>query len=401
MNAQNKTDAFEPIIRGVAQSGVRMANERAVLSLIGGVPGVSNADVARRTGLGPQTTARILLDLEERGLIERGEVLRGKRGQPATPYWLNPHGAFAFGVEIGWSHLEIVLKPMVGDPMARIRLPHDFLDPHTVLERIAAEIRAMQAQLTETQRERLNVIGIAMPGFLPQMAELLAESSERASAWDRIDIAARLAASTGLEVVGFNDGSAATWTHIVAAPVPRPPGFASFQIGTFIAGGVISEGAVWHGPSGHGADLGSIMVTDFAGKTTPLHCVSSLFALQGRLKEAGIPASGEPDSWDIGAIGPVFEAWLDEAGFALAQAAISASAMMDIDLFIVDGVLPGEGLARLTEQVRLHLARLPKPSRGLPEIVRGNFGATAPALGAAQLTLFDRYFSRGWTLFRS
>ena len=86
---------------------MRLANERAVLTLIAGVPGVSNADIARRSGLGPQTTARILTDLESRDLIIRGEVLRGRRGQPATPYRLNPQGGYSpYGMHVGPPKME-------------------------------------------------------------------------------------------------------------------------------------------------------------------------------------------------------------------------------------------------------------------------------------------------------
>lgn len=70
----NAGDNLEQIARGVAQSGVRIANERAVLTLVALVPGLSNADLARRSGLGPQTTSRIVTDLEARGLVMRGEV---------------------------------------------------------------------------------------------------------------------------------------------------------------------------------------------------------------------------------------------------------------------------------------------------------------------------------------
>ena len=78
-------DGIGPTARGFAQSGVRIANERAVMTLIGLNPGVSNAELARLTGLGPQTTSRIVTDLEARELVLRGEVLRGRRGHPALP----------------------------------------------------------------------------------------------------------------------------------------------------------------------------------------------------------------------------------------------------------------------------------------------------------------------------
>jgi hypothetical protein len=56
MRKDSVTPKMEPMARGVAQSGVRLANERAVLTLIAVNAGASNADLARLSGLGPQTT---------------------------------------------------------------------------------------------------------------------------------------------------------------------------------------------------------------------------------------------------------------------------------------------------------------------------------------------------------
>ena len=74
------TDFFEPAGRGVQHASLRAANRRAVLTTIAFNPGISNADVSRRTGLAPQTASAIVADLEGEGLISRGEVLRGRRG---------------------------------------------------------------------------------------------------------------------------------------------------------------------------------------------------------------------------------------------------------------------------------------------------------------------------------
>src|SRR5215217_2880137 len=97
-------DVFDAGGRGLQHQGLRRANERAVLNVIGFNTGVSNADIARLSGLAPQTVSAILSDMERSGLIIRGDVLRGRRGQPATPIYLAGEGAFAIGVEIGWRH---------------------------------------------------------------------------------------------------------------------------------------------------------------------------------------------------------------------------------------------------------------------------------------------------------
>ena len=85
MTSEPVRDAFDAGGRGLQHQGLRRANERAVLTVIGFNPGVSNADIARLSGLAPQTVSAILTDLDGMGLIARGEVLRGRRGQPATP----------------------------------------------------------------------------------------------------------------------------------------------------------------------------------------------------------------------------------------------------------------------------------------------------------------------------
>ena len=74
--------------RGIQPSHVRQTNQRAILSVISLQPGISNAELARVTDLAPQTVSAVLTDLEQLNLVTRGEVLRGRRGQPATPLYM-------------------------------------------------------------------------------------------------------------------------------------------------------------------------------------------------------------------------------------------------------------------------------------------------------------------------
>src|SRR5205085_7747280 len=102
-------DYSSAVALGMKPATVRLANQRAVLTIIAREPGLSNADIARRSELAPQTVSAVLNDLEAFGLLRRGPVLRGRRGQPATPVFIDGSGAFAVGIEIGWKHLEVVL----------------------------------------------------------------------------------------------------------------------------------------------------------------------------------------------------------------------------------------------------------------------------------------------------
>ncbi|MHA6298470.1 ROK family transcriptional regulator [Devosia sp. CAU 1758] len=402
MRIESDEDVFEPIVRGITQTGVRLANERAVLTLIAGIPGVSNADIARRSGLGPQTTARILADLEARDLIIRGDVLRGRRGQPATPYQLNPQGGFSIGVEIGWQHFEVLLQNIAGEPVAATRHCYPFPDPLTVFAEVAADVATLLAELTTAQRERFAGIGVTSPGNFGPLLEPLGAPEAVMAQWAEIDIGAHLAEQTGLPTIWVNDGSAAAWREITVHPTPRPKGVAGFFVGTFVGGGVVSGGILLEGPYGNAADLGAIIVHDRVGRPAYLHLMASLHALVLRITDAGgNPPSGPAREWDWAALEPHVADWLDDAGHALAQAVLTTTAMAEIDLATINGDLPESILVRLLESTSAHLAELPILLAHRPRLARGLAGPSAAVFGAAQLLLFRRYFSRAWDLFEA
>jgi len=81
--------------QGANQTGVRAHNERLVLSLIRRHESLPKAEIARRSGLSPQTVSVIIRVLEADDLLIRRARVRGKIGQPSVPMALNPNGAFS------------------------------------------------------------------------------------------------------------------------------------------------------------------------------------------------------------------------------------------------------------------------------------------------------------------
>ena len=82
-------EALKILTGGVSQSGVRDHNERLILTVLQRHgPTQPGADVARLTGLSPQTVSIILRKLEKDAILKRGTPLRGKVGKA-----INPNGA--------------------------------------------------------------------------------------------------------------------------------------------------------------------------------------------------------------------------------------------------------------------------------------------------------------------
>jgi predicted NBD/HSP70 family sugar kinase/biotin operon repressor len=388
-------DVFEAGARKMAAAEMRLNNERAVLTAVASSDGMSGAEIARLTGLGPQTVSRIVSDLEAQGLVVRGEVRRGQRGQPATPILLNASGAFSLGCEIGWRHMELVLRNVAGDILAHHRRDYAFPNALTLFDEVGSLSRLMLNQLSEAEQRRVVGIGLAMPGGIARNIDLVGGTAEEAAHWRDLDPVQAVAKATGLSVWLYNDGNAACWAEMTSLPRPRPNNMCYFLVSTFIGAGIIAEGRLWEGPSGNSANMGSMIITDSAGRLNFVHLVASLMALETKLFVAGMPVPvGDPQKWDWEAFEPVLSEWLDEAGRAIATAIANTAAVSEFPLAVVDGVMPRTIVDRLIEQVRRHTHELPTLTFDHVEIRGGINGVTAPAIGAASLPVYRRLFSR-------
>lgn len=395
MTSEPVRDAFDAGGRGLQHQGLRRANERAVLTVIGFNPGVSNADISRLSGLAPQTVSAILVDLDAVGLIARGEVLRGRRGQPATPIFLAAEGAFAIGVEIGWRHVDVLLLDLHGQVLTSRRRHYDFPDAATIVDDILAMMDDVRATLPDGLQARLTNVGVAMPTNIADNLALVAAPAAQQELWRHADVAADLARRTGLEVSVFNDGNAACWAELIAFPRPRPANFIYFLISRYIAAGIVGEGTLWEGPSGNSANLGSMLVSDDDGRLEAAHFTASVTALESRLEAAGFTLQvGDYAAWDWPGFGPVLEQWLNDSARALARVVFNTTTVLETGLVVIDSILPADIVGQLVQRLEVELRLLPTAPYLPPQVLPGHLGALAPAIGAAELTLYRRHFSR-------
>src|ERR1700731_1654827 len=77
--------AVSPVNAGGAnQAGVRLYNERLLLSLVRRFGPLSKIEVARLTGLSVQSTSAIMNRLQAEGLLKRGAPLPRRVGEPTV-----------------------------------------------------------------------------------------------------------------------------------------------------------------------------------------------------------------------------------------------------------------------------------------------------------------------------
>jgi predicted NBD/HSP70 family sugar kinase len=388
--------------RGTNQIGVRLYNERLVLSLIRRHGSLPKAEIARLTGLSAQTISVIVRQLAADGFLLRDKPQRGKVGQPSVPFRLNPEAAFALGLKIGRRSADLLLVDFLAAPRGGRRLIYPYPVPETILAFVGEGAETLTRQLSAEQKPRLAGLGIAAPFELWSWREEMGAPEAVAERWRTFDIRAELMARCPWPVHLCNDATAACGAELVLGQGERFESSLYLYVGSFVGGGVVIRRSLFAGRTGNAGALGSMLV---AGRPTgPEQLIrrASLYVLERRIVAAGDDPSRlwlSPDDW--GGWPEALEGWIVDAAAALAQAIVCALAVIDFDGVVVDGAFPGAVRTRLVARIREAFSGLDRQGLSPTEIVEGTIGGRARVLGGACLPLLANFAQDREVLFKN
>lgn len=379
-------------LRGSNQSGMRAYNERLLLSLVRQKGSLAKSEIARITGLSAQTVSVIIRALEHEGLLIRNEPVRGKIGQPSVPMSLNPDGAFFFGLKIGRRSAELILTDFLGAVRDRRRLVYRYPVPAAIVRFVNSSISTISAALPAVAIARINGMGIAMPFQFWDWAAAIGVPASEMDAWKTTDIRADIAQSYPFPVLIENDATSACSAELVFGTTAPARSFLYFYIAFFIGGGLVLDGAVYSGRSGNAGALGSMPVITPDGHAAQLIETSSLVTLERAMIAAGVQTDflwESIENWDIDPV--ILQNFIDLASTGIAQAIVSALAVIDFEAVMIDGWLPANLRDRLVQATAQKITTMNTSGLELPRLVPGTVGPDARALGAASLPLSERF----------
>lgn len=377
---------------GVNQSGVRDHNERLILTVLqrhGPTPG---ADVARLTGLSPQTVSIILRKLEKDEILRRGTPIRGKVGKPSIPMELNPDGILSVGMKIGRRSADLLLIDFTGRPRRQLSISYDYPFPDTVFGFLRDGLERLLADEPETLRRRVCGIGIGTPFELWKWHDLTGSAANKFRSWKDVNFFSTVAEFSNLPVFVVNDATAACHAEHLYGRGGEYRDYFYFFIGSMIGGGVALNGTVFEGNQGNAGALGAMRTTGPLGESQQLIDVASLHLLEDRLIESGVDPAilwNKPQDWS--SIARYVDPWIGTTAQELAKAALSICAVIDFEAIFIDGAFPTDVREELVARVRRYLINQDK--RGLipPNVEAGSVGENARGIGAASSPIFRQF----------
>lgn len=380
------------LARGSNQTTLRAYNERLVLSLVRRFSNLAKADIARSTGLSPQTVSVIMRSLEKDGLLLRGTPTRGRVGQPSVPMSLNPKGAYSIGLKVGRRTADIILIDFLGNILLHLHKAFDFAQPQKILSFAKSGCQKIAKFLTPDEMQRVAGIGIAAPFEMWNWAYEVGAPQAEMDAWRDFDLPGEIAKLVAYPVFLQNDATSACGAELVFGVGHTYSDFLYFYIGSFVGGGVVVNSSLFSGKSGNAGALGSMLVPDQHGAAQQLISSASVIVLEKMLKTAGIdprPLWHATLEWVD--FGPPLEEWIQASAKSLAHAIVSASAVIDFEAAIIDGNFPAWVRKRIVAATQAAILDVNTRGIVLPIVIEGRVGNQARAIGGASLPLFSRY----------
>ena len=383
------------LARGTNQTAGRLYNERLALSLIRHRGSLPKAEIARLTGLSPQTVSIIIRQLETDGLLRKEKPERGRIGQPPVPLSLNPDGAFSVGLKIGRRSADLMLLDLAGGVRGSVHRTFRYPTLAQTVRLFREGFSAVTRPLDKARRSRICGVGIAMPFELWNWESEIGAPHDVLEEWRRHDIKDEIAKRFDGPVHLCNDATAACAAELTFGNGHRYRDYVYFFVGSFVGGGIVLNGSLFQGRTGNAGALGSMAVpapTAASLGTEQLIRSASIFVLENMLLARGLdptPLWKRPDDW--AAIGQPLEDWIELAATGLAIAALSAVAVIDCEAVIIDGAFPAAVRSRLVERTRTKLDTLDRQGLSPFTVVEGAIGSDARVMGGASIPLLANF----------
>ena len=375
--------------RGSNQVAVRDYNERLVLQTIRMRGALPKAQIARATGLTAQTISAIVSGLESDGLLTRGEAQRGKVGQPSIPFRLNPLGGLSIGLHIGRRSAEMVLADLEGVVVAELQVIYRYPDPEEILAFAKRGLRSFAARKVYKQ-SRLIGVGVCKPTGLADWQAKLGAPDAVVQSWQDIDhFQVRLDAVLGVSAVYCNDATAACAAELVFGRSATTPNHLYFFVGSFVGGGLVMNGNLRQGATGN---AGAVASMPLLGSDAQLVDQASLISLESSLVAQGEEQTilwKSADAWLEHK--PLVDQWIQRAAMPLAQSALAAHALLELDAVVIDGAMPGWVRESLIDQVNQAMGQMSKEGLTDLPVLPGTVGARARVMGGAALPVLASF----------
>ena len=383
-------------IAGTNLEQAKSHNRRVVIEAVRTHGDLSRADIARITALSSQTASNIVEELVASGFLRAEPLRKPRRGQPATPYSINPTGAYSIGLQLDHQLLIGAVIDLAGKVCFRAEQEVDRPTPEVALPVLARMIQDLQGGARLTTKSVLG-IGLAMPG--PFGVEgMTSVGPTTLPGWRDFPIAEELHKQTGFQVTVENDANAAAIGERLYGAARKLSDFVYIFIGTGLGAGMFLNGHLYRGNRRNAGEIGHMTVMPNGlpcecGNRGCLECYVSLRAAYEFLSLPDVDHASPLQLEELIANNDGRMAqWIADAVMPLRQAIHNLELMFDPEAIILGGFMPLSVIEKIVTALDpLPISVSAHTERSVPRVLVGAAGRDTAMLGAAALPIFGEF----------
>lgn len=236
---------------------LRERNRERVLGAMRERGRISQADIARVTGLSRTTISTVIGELKEAGLVSdvSAKGPRSHGGRPAVELILQTPAQVVAGIDFGHSHLAIALADLSHNVLGE-RFRHLDVSHHAAeaLDAAAGMFADLRGELGVDLQSIIGA-GIGIPGPVDR-ARGMAGSATILPGWVGLRIASEMTQRLGVPVEIENDANLGALAEMTWGAGKDCSNFAYVKAATGIGAGIVIEGRLLRGATGTAGEIG-------------------------------------------------------------------------------------------------------------------------------------------------
>ncbi|MET9463670.1 ROK family transcriptional regulator [Streptomyces sp. NPDC006544] len=242
-----------------SQSSLHRANLERVVRAVRLAGSLTQAEIARTTGLSAATVSNIVRELKEAGTVEVTDTSAG--GRRARSVSLSGDAGIVIGVDFGHTHLRVAVGNLAHQVLAEESEPLD-VDASWVEGFDRAE--ALVGRLIEgigVGLDKVIGVGLGVPGPIDVESGTLG-STAILPGWAGINPRQELSRRLGVPVYVDNDANLGALGELVWGSGRGVKDLAYIKVASGVGAGLVINGQIYRGPGGTAGEIGHITLDE-------------------------------------------------------------------------------------------------------------------------------------------
>lgn len=242
-----------------SQSSLHRANLERVVRAVRLAGSLTQAEIARATGLSAATVSNIVRELKEGGTVEVTDTSAG--GRRARSVSLSGDAGIVIGVDFGHTHLRVAVGNLAHQVLAEEAEPLD-VDASWVegFDRAEALVGRLIAGIGVRLDKAIGV-GLGVPGPIDVESGTLG-STAILPGWAGINPREELSRRLGVPVHVDNDANLGALGELVWGSGRGVKDLAYIKVASGVGAGLVINGQIYRGPGGTAGEIGHITLDE-------------------------------------------------------------------------------------------------------------------------------------------